>query len=237
MLRAELRKIYAGYSSCRYAINLEYRYTCLFSLNCNEINFAFNVQSATLTRMALNLYFKVKYWSRQYSEIACDYPATGFMVLSRVDYCNSLFANAPATSTKRIQSLINVAARVMSDRSRFEHITECTSDHLHWPPIRQRVDFKICSLVYQAQHDLSPIYITEMMKPTSMILRRQDLRSATRSELMIPKHRTTFTQHAFMVAGRMAWIRLPQTIREAPSFTTFRRLLTKYLFEIAYSDS
>ena len=67
--------------------------------------------------------------------------------------------------------------------------------------------------------------------------RRQDLRSASRSELIIPKHRTKFAERAFIVAGPMAWYRLPQTIREAPSLTTFRRLLKTYLFEIAYSDS
>ena len=59
------------------------------------------------------------------------------LMLSRVDYCNSLFANAPATSTKRFQSLINLAARVVSDCSRFDHITDFTRDYLHWLPIRQ----------------------------------------------------------------------------------------------------
>ena len=43
------------------------------------------------------------------------------LVLSRVDYCNSLYANAPVTSTKRLQSLINMAAHVVSGHSRFDH--------------------------------------------------------------------------------------------------------------------
>ena len=43
------------------------------------------------------------------------------LVLSRVDYCNSLRANVHATSTKRLQSLINMAARVVSGRCRFDH--------------------------------------------------------------------------------------------------------------------
>ena len=70
------------------------------------------------------------------------------LVLSRVDYCNSLFANAPATSTKRLQSLIIMAARVVSGRSRFDHITEFTRYYLHWLPIRQRVDFKFTLLYF-----------------------------------------------------------------------------------------
>ena len=79
-----------------------------------------------------------------------------------------------------------MAARVVSGRSRFDDITDLTRVYLHWLPIRQRVDFKICSVVYKAQHDLSPIYITEMMKKTSMISRRQHLRSASRCDLIIP---------------------------------------------------
>ena len=89
--------------------------------------------------------------------------------LSRIDCCNSLYANAPATSTKLLQSLINMAARVVSCRSRFDHITDFRRDYLHWLPIRQRVDFNICSMVFKAQHDLSPIYITKMIKPTSVV--------------------------------------------------------------------
>ena len=154
------------------------------------------------------------------------------LVLSRVDYCNSLYANAPATS-----SLINMAARVVSGSSRFDHITDFARDYLHWLSIWQWVDFKICSMVFKVQHDLSSIYITEMMKPRSMIPRRQDLRPASRSDLIIPKHRIKFAEHAFIVAGPVACNRLPQTIHEAPSLTTFRRLLKTYLFEIAYSDS
>ena len=130
-----------------------------------------------------------------------------------------------------------MAARVVSGRCRFDHITDFTRDYLHWLPIRLRVDFTICSMFYKAQHDLSPKYITEMMKRTSRIPRRQDLRSASRYDLITPKHRTKFAEHAFIVAGPMAWNRLPPTIREAPSLITFRRLLKTNLFEIAYSDS
>ena len=74
-----------------------------------------------------------------------------------------------------------------------------------------------------------------MMKPTSMIPRHQDSRSTSSCDLIIPKHITKFVEHTFIVASKMAWNRLPQTIHEEPSLTTFRRLLKTYLFEIAYS--
>ena len=137
-------------------------------------------------------YYNIRQLRQLRSSMTCEalHHAAYALVLSRVDYRNSLFANAPATSTKRLQSLINMAARVVSGPSRFDHIMDFTRDYLHWLPFWQQVDFKICSMVYKAQHDLSPIYIMEMMKPTSMISRRQDLRSASRSELIITKDGT-----------------------------------------------
>ena len=93
------------------------------------------------------------------------------LLLSGVDCCNSLYANAPATSIKRLQTLVNMASRTVCGRSRFDHITDFTRDYLHLLPIQQRVEFMICSMVYKALHDLSPSYVTEMMAPTTNIQR------------------------------------------------------------------
>ena len=66
------------------------------------------------------------------------------LVLSRLDYCNVLYANAPATQMKRLQVLINMAARVVSGRRRFDPITDFIRSELHWLPVLERVQFKIC---------------------------------------------------------------------------------------------
>ena len=42
------------------------------------------------------------------------------LVLSRLDYCNSLYVNAPMTQMRRLQMIINMAARVVSGRRRFD---------------------------------------------------------------------------------------------------------------------
>ena len=50
--------------------------------------------------------------------------ATYALVLSRLDYCNSLYVNAPVTQMRRLQMTINIAARVVSGRRRFDPNTE-----------------------------------------------------------------------------------------------------------------
>ena len=100
-----------------------------------------------------------------------------------------------------------------------------------------QVGFKICSTVYKALHDLSLSYIMEMMALTTRIPRRQDLRSASRCDLIIPKYNIKFAERAFVVPGPMAWNRLPLSVRDAPLLTTFHCLLKTDLLQIGYPDS
>ena len=80
-------------------------------------------------------------------------------IIARVDYCNSILAGLPKYQLSRIQSVPNVAARIVYDQARFEHITPTLRDRLHWLRVTQRIDFKRCLLVFKALHGLAPVYI------------------------------------------------------------------------------
>ena len=70
--------------------------------------------------------------------------------------------------------------------------------------------------------------------PTTDAVSRQRLRSASRHQLIVPRHRrTNFGRRAFTVAGPTAWNSLPDYLRD-PSLSedTFRRLLNIYLFAL-----
>ena len=54
------------------------------------------------------------------------------LVLSRLDYCNSLYGNALVTQMRKFQMIINMAARVVSGRRRFDPITDFVKRELHW---------------------------------------------------------------------------------------------------------
>ena len=63
-------------------------------------------------------------------------------ITSRIDYCNSLFANIPKSSIKLLQSIQNFAARLVCRRTLYCHITPILEE-LHWLPVTKRIDFKI----------------------------------------------------------------------------------------------
>ena len=57
---------------------------------------------------------------------------------------------------QRLQRIQNAAARVLTFRKKFEHITPVLKE-LHWLPIKYRVKFKILLLTYKCLngHDTS----------------------------------------------------------------------------------
>ena len=63
-------------------------------------------------------------------------------VCSRIDGNNSLHYGLPNNQLQRLQRIQNAAARVLTFRKKFEHITPVLKE-LHWLPFKYRVKFKI----------------------------------------------------------------------------------------------
>ena len=87
------------------------------------------------------------------------------LVISQLDYANSLLADAHASQLQRLQKVQNHAARIftgvsISSRARVSHILFT----LHWIPIEQRVKYKLVCFVFKAFHCLAPLYISEMLE-------------------------------------------------------------------------
>jgi hypothetical protein len=53
------------------------------------------------------------------------------LIHSKLDYCNSLLLNLPASSKNRLQFVLNSAARAVTKTSRFHHITPVLKS-VHW---------------------------------------------------------------------------------------------------------
>ena len=73
------------------------------------------------------------------------------LVLSRLDYCNSLLYGLPTVHLNKLQIVQNAAARLISNTSRFDHITP-TLINLRWLPVKYRIDFKLLLTVVKALH-------------------------------------------------------------------------------------
>jgi len=66
------------------------------------------------------------------------------------DYCNSVLAAAPKTTTNKLQRVLNAAARVISNTRKFDRgLSQLVHDELHWLDVPDRVVFKLIVTVHR----------------------------------------------------------------------------------------
>eukprot|EP00057_Strongylocentrotus_purpuratus_P004632 XP_003729125.1 PREDICTED: uncharacterized protein LOC100891250 [Strongylocentrotus purpuratus] len=150
-------------------------------------------------------------------------------VMSRLDFCNSLMYGLPKNKIRKLQTLQNAAARIISRAPR-RHDTLHLLHDLHWLPIEKRIIFKILLITFKAKNDMSPAYISDMISP---YVPTRTLRSSAQHLLQVPRHSTHFYgNRAFEVAAPTLWNSLPLHVRQAPTRQTFKTLLKTYLFRL-----
>ena len=84
------------------------------------------------------------------------------IVMSRVDYCNSLLYGVAATNLSKLQRVQNAAVRLVCSLPRHEHVTS-SFIRLHWRPIKFRINFKIAMLCFKCIHGHAPSYLKSMV--------------------------------------------------------------------------
>ena len=76
------------------------------------------------------------------------------------DYCNSLLYGM-SDGLRRLQLLQNAAARLVSGACWRDHIIRPVLQQLHWPPVWQRMVFKVAGLVHQSLAEVTPAYLAD----------------------------------------------------------------------------
>ena len=90
------------------------------------------------------------------------------LVLSHLDYANSLLAGLPSSSIKIMQKVQNTTARLILRKHAMESTPECFTT-LHWLPIQQRIDYKICTLIHKCHNKQAPVYLQNLIKNKTTI--------------------------------------------------------------------
>ncbi|KAJ8399422.1 hypothetical protein AAFF_G00411340, partial [Aldrovandia affinis] len=154
------------------------------------------------------------------------------MVLSRLDYCNSLLAGLPASAIRPLQLIQNAAARLVYNLPRHSHVTPLLTT-LHWLPVIARIKFKTLVLAYQAVKGSAPTYLLKIFKPYTPA---RPLRSATSGRLAPPPLRTCASWSCLLsVLAPRWWNDLPVEVRTAETLATFKRRLKTHLFRVHLS--
>ena len=103
-------------------------------------------------------------WIRRYLDQESTTRLMSAFVLSLLENGNSILFGLPDKLLKWLQSIQHAAARVVSGRRKFDHISDVLRS-LHWLPIRLRIEFKIVPLVFRCVSGDAPSYLRELVKP------------------------------------------------------------------------
>ena len=176
------------------------------------------------------------YAVKKYLDHDCLHTLVHSLVMSRIDYCNSLYVSLPNYSLRKLQSVINRSARLVCSLPPRIPTTGYLID-LHWLPIKARIEFKICLLAFKALKYGEPSYLANLLThqdaTQGMALRTSD----DPFRLVEPRaiSERHFSNRAFSYTAPRLLNRLPVSIKEIDSLDLFKSKLKSYLFTRAYN--
>ena len=156
-------------------------------------------------------------------------------VTCHIDYGNALMFGLPDITIAKLQRLQNAAARLIVQQSKYDthSITSILKD-LHWLPVKFRIKYKICLLVYKCLNGYGLDYLRELL---AFPPRVRTLRSSSDQLLLhVPRMKTeTYGKRSFKYAAPTTWNEVPSDIRNIDSIETFKKRLKTHYFILAFT--
>ena len=144
------------------------------------------------------------------------------LTVSKVNYCNSLFIGIPNVILKKVQSVLNRAARLIFNLPPWVPTTSSLIE-LYWLPLKARIEFKLCLITFKALKFNQPSYIRELLSFSSL---ESTLTVCMNLELLERR----FANRSLSYIAPRLYNKLPITIKLIDSLSTFKSHLKAFLF-------
>ena len=129
------------------------------------------------------------------------------LVLSRLDYCNSILYGLPK-----------------------QELNETTQ--LHWLPVKSRIMFKVLLITFKIIHGLCPAYLLSLLQQYHP---QRSLRSSSKLLFTVPTvNSVTYGERAFSFSAPILWNSLPDSVRNTTYLSSFKSALKTFLFRKFY---
>ena len=116
------------------------------------------------------------------------------LVFSHLRYCVQVYGNASNCHIQKIQKVINFAARIISGRRKYEHISDVTRS-LGWLSAREFVDLNDICLLHRIISEKQPMSVASQIKRNHQVVSRSTRQS---NLLTVPQARTRHGQRTFL---------------------------------------
>ena len=146
-------------------------------------------------------------------------------VISRLDYCNSLFVNISKRNIFKLQKVQNAAARLVVRGKKNCSITSVLNE-LHWLKIEERIVFKVLLLVFKCLNGLCSNNLETLLRKLPNQCRSQNM-----SLLETKWTNTKYGKRTFSYAGPKLWNMLPANIQSLKDVERFKKDIKTILFK------
>ena len=140
------------------------------------------------------------------------------MVMSKINYCSSVWSNTSEGNIDKIQLIQNYAARIISGVKKFDHISP-TISALGWLPIKEHLLYRDTLLMFKCINGQAPSYLCDKFKQRNQIHNRN---TRGNEELDIPKFRTSTGQRTFKYRGTKLWNELNKETKLINNLASFK---------------
>ena len=152
-----------------------------------------------------------------------------------VNYCIftcllSILARLSSSTLAPLQRVRNSPARLVLELKPRDRLTSAYHQ-LHWLPVQQRIEYKLCLLTHLTVTGKSPAYLASLL--TTAKSRGSTSRSADKGDI---RTRLRQGERTFAVAAPRQWNRLPTEIRCISNTEQFKRHLKTFLFKSVFTD-
>ena len=148
------------------------------------------------------------------------------LVISKLYYCSSAWANSYKRNLKKLQHVQNFAARIITGTKRHEHILPALPK-LNWLPIHLAVQYLDTVMAFKCVKSVAPPYLCKKFR------KRFDVRSVTTRNsnlLNIPSFKSASSQRSFHYQATKLWIVLPEDMKHL-QLASFEQKLKSLLWE------
>ena len=152
------------------------------------------------------------------------------LVLSRLDYCNSLLVGLPQYLIKKLQGVQSAEARSILRTSRSEHISPLLQN-LHWLHVNRRTLDKVAALCHSLLSGSGPQYLSDL---THVYTPSRSLHSSSDTHILSTPNvkLKSYGQRSFAYHSPSTWNSLPLTLRHQQESDCFKQALKTHLFAL-----
>ena len=119
------------------------------------------------------------------------------LVLSKLDYCNSLLIGTANYQLGKLQHIQNMACRIVCNIKKYDSITPHLKK-LHWLKIQERIIYKVATIMFKCLKGTAPLYLKSLLP----VQHSRALRSRTFTKAPVCRKNTSLAlQGSFTSAG------------------------------------